>query len=46
MKPVWFLDAGYAYTAQDFTEDLIQQTTSSNSVYIGISYRGLSKTRR
>jgi hypothetical protein len=46
MKPVWFLAAGYAYTAQDFTEDLIQQKTSSNSVYIGISYRGLSKTKR
>lgn len=46
IKPVLFLDAGYAYTAQDFTEDLLQQKTSSNSVYIGISYRGLSKTKR
>ena len=46
IKPVLFLGAGYAYTAQDFTEDLIQQKTSSNSVYIGISYRGLSQDCR
>lgn len=43
MKPVLFLGAGYSFTAQDFTEDLIRDKTESNSVFIGISYRGLPK---
>ncbi len=46
IKPMWFLGAGYAFTAQDFTEDLIREKTSSHSVYVGISYRGLSRTQR
>lgn len=43
LKPVLFLEAGYGFTAQDFTEDLIQQRTKSNSIKIGMSYRGLSR---
>jgi hypothetical protein len=43
LRPVLFLEAGYDYTAQDFTEDLIQQSTNSNSIFIGMNYRGLSR---
>lgn len=43
MRPVLFLESGYRFTAQDFTEDLIQQSTNSNSIYIGMTYRGLSR---
>jgi len=43
IKPVLFLRAGYSFTAQDFTQDLIQDKSNSNSIYVGISYRGLPK---
>jgi hypothetical protein len=43
LKPVLFLEGGYEYTAQDFTEDIIRQTTNSNAIYVGMSYRGLSR---
>jgi hypothetical protein len=45
LKPVLFLQTGYGYTAQDFTEDLIPQKADSNSIYVGMSYRGLSRRR-
>jgi hypothetical protein len=45
LKPVLFLQAGFGYTAQDFTEDLIPQKADSNSIYVGMTYRGLSRRR-
>jgi hypothetical protein len=46
LKPVLFLQAGYAFTAQDFPEDPIPQSADSNSIYIGMSYRGRSRQQR
>jgi hypothetical protein len=42
-RPTLFLEGGYRYTSQDFTEDIIQQTPDSNSIFIGMNYRGLSR---
>jgi opacity protein-like surface antigen len=43
ISPVMFLDAGYSYTAQDFTEDIFRNKSDSNALYIGVAYRGKSK---
>jgi hypothetical protein len=43
IRQVLFLETGYNYTSQDFPEDIIQQRTDSNAIYIGMSYRGLSR---
>jgi hypothetical protein len=45
-KPVLFLQAGYRYTTQDFTQDLIPNAADSNSFHIGMAYRGLSRRQR
>jgi hypothetical protein len=43
VKPVLFMEGGYRFTAQSFEEDLLQQRNDSHSIYIGMSYRGLSR---
>lgn len=46
VKPVLFLQGGYRYTSQDFTQDLIPNAADSNSFHIGMAYRGLSRRQR
>jgi hypothetical protein len=43
LKPVLFLDAGYNYTAQEFTNSLLGEKTDSQAIFIGLRYRGLSR---